>query len=54
MLHSTLGCPETFELRRQELAAVSGTIETDISDQRVVDSFTGNDTSSLIPIDIYC
>lgn len=41
MLLNTLGCPLTFELRRRELAALTGVQEAAVDDAAVVQSFTG-------------
>lgn len=41
MLQNTLGCPLTFELRRQELRELKG--QSDVSDEDVVESFPGEE-----------
>ena len=50
MLQNTLGCPDTFELRRQELSLsanslclepADGSASILVSDEMVTDSFTG-------------
>jgi hypothetical protein len=44
LLH-TMGCSETFEYRRTELAELAGKKNSDISDQEVADSFYFEATS---------
>lgn len=39
LLEHTLGCPETFGFRRDELSLLSGRPQQEISDEEVVDSF---------------
>ncbi|KAL3937555.1 MAG: hypothetical protein SGBAC_007362 [Bacillariaceae sp.] len=39
MLKHTLGCPKTFEFRRQELSILQGCPTTAITDEQVVDNF---------------
>ena len=39
MLRDTMGCPETFEMRRAELAANAGVLPAGISDEEVVQSY---------------
>lgn len=38
MLKHTLGCPNTFELRRKELAHLAGVSSCDVNDEAVVES----------------
>lgn len=39
MLQRTLGCPDTFEFRRQELAIIDGCSASEVSDDAVLESF---------------